>query len=89
VPISVEDMQPKDNDGFEFNRYTLAGDFDEVFKAVICQHAGKYLDDDQYFTYYFRNHIERGLELLYNEFKKINSPIDFLVGLFDSSQVLD
>ena len=82
-PASVEGLKPKDNLGFEFNRYTLTGDFDEIFKAIICQHAGKKLDDDQYFSDHFRNHIERGLALLYFEFKKINSPIEFMVGLFD------
>ena len=83
-PTSVEGQKPKDNLGFEFNKYTLTGDFDEIFKAIICQHAGKKLDDDQYFSDHFRNHIERGLGLLYFEFKKINSPTEFLVGLFDS-----
>lgn len=81
----VEDLSPKDNLGFEFNRYTLTGDFDAIFKAIICQHAGKKLDDDQYFSEYLRNHIERGLNLFYDEFRKINSPVDFLIGLFDSS----
>jgi len=84
-PATVEGLKPKDNLGFEFNRYTLTGDFDEIFRAVVCQHAGKKLDDDQYFSNYFRNHIERGLALLYIEFKKVNSPTEFLVGLFDST----
>jgi DNA sulfur modification protein DndE len=82
-PTSVEGQKTKDNLGFEFNRYTLTGDFDEIFKAIICQHAGKKLDDDLYFSDYFRNHLERGLDLLYNEFKKVNSPTEFLINLFD------
>lgn len=83
---SIEGLIPKDNLGFEFNRYTLTGEFDEVFRAIVCQHEGKNLDDDLYFTHFLRNHIERGMELIFIEFRKVNSPIEFLVGLFDSSR---
>ena len=69
------------SNGFEFNRYTLTGKYDELFKALIIQHLGKKISDDEYFSYYLRNHIERGIDLLYNEYNKINSPIDFLVDL--------
>ena len=32
---SVKDIKPKDNSGYEFNRYTLTGEYDEIFKALI------------------------------------------------------
>jgi len=80
---SVKDFRPKNSSGFEFNRYTLTGEFDEIFKALINQHEGRKLTDDQYFSSFLRNHIERGVVLLYEEYEKINSPVDFLVGLVD------
>ena len=82
VKESVESFKPKDSAGFEFNRYTLTGEHDYVFKALVVQHEGRRLSDNEYFSKYFRRHIERGIELLYSEYLKINSPIDFLVGLF-------
>ena len=82
VKESVESFKPKDSAGFEFNRYTLTGEHDYVFKALVVQHEGRRLSDNEYFSKYFRRYIERGIELLYSEYLKINSPIDFLVGLF-------
>ena len=78
---SVKDLKPKNNVGYEFNKYTLTGDYDEIFRALIVQHERKKLTDSQYFSKYLRNHIERGIELLYKEYERINSPIDFLVKL--------
>jgi len=80
---SVKDFKPKDSSGFEFNRYTLTGESDDVFKALIIQHERRKLSDDQYFLKFLRNHIERGIELLYGEYKRVNSPVDFLVMLAD------
>jgi len=80
---TVKDMKPNDSSGREFNRYTLTGDQDALFKALIIQHEQKKVDDNEYFSKYLRNHIERGTNLLYLEYSKINSPVDFLVGLVD------
>lgn len=78
---SVENNEPEDSAGYEFNRYTLTGEQDDIFKALVIQHEGKKLNDSLYFSKYLRNHIERGVDLLYKEYEKINSPIDFLVRL--------
>lgn len=78
---SVFDIEPLDNNGFEFNRYTLTGEHDNFFKLLIVQHEGKKFDDDSYFSIYLRNHIERGIEILYDEYQKINSPTEFLLFL--------
>lgn len=78
---SVKKIEPEDNAGFEFNRYTLTGDQDILFKALIIQHEKRKFSDFDYFSIYIRNHIERGLKLLSDEYNKINSPIDFLIGL--------
>ena len=80
---SVKDFKPKDSSGFEFNRHTLTGESDDVFKALIIQHERRKLTDDQYFLKFLRNHIERGIGLLYVEYKRVNSPVDFLVMLAD------
>ena len=81
---SVRNSEPEDNVGFEFNRYTLTGDQDVLFKALIIQHEKKKISDIDYFSNYVRNHIERGLTLLFDEYNKINSPIDFLISLISN-----
>lgn len=78
---SVKDYEFEDNKGPEFNRVTLTGDQDLIFKTFIIQHEGEKIDEVQYFIHYFRSHIERGLGMLYDEYKKINSPINFLLKL--------
>jgi len=78
---SVRDIKPKDSAGYEFNRYTLTGEYDDVFKALIIQHEKENLDDALYFSIFLQNHIERGISLLHTEYEKINSPVDFLVAL--------
>lgn len=80
---SVKNMKPKDSAGFEFNRYTLTGEDDEIFKALVKQHEKK-LDDREYVSTFLRNHIERGIQFLYIEYQRINSPIDFFADLFKS-----
>ena len=82
---SVKSINPADSAGYEFNRYTLTADFDELFKALLRQHERKKMNDTEYFSVYLRNHIERGVQLLYAEYQRVNSPIDFLTGLFKSN----
>jgi len=41
------------------------------------------MNDEEFFAKYLRNHIERGIEILYEEYQKINSPIDFIVELVE------
>ncbi|MCD6449275.1 MAG: DNA sulfur modification protein DndE [Thermotogaceae bacterium] len=82
-PASVSKYKPKDSSGTEFNRYTLTGDLDDIYKALIIQHEKKRMDDEEFFVKYLRNHIERGIGILYEEYQKINSPIDFIVGLVE------
>ena len=88
VKESVRNVRPKDSTGYEFIRYTLTGDYDNIFKALIIQHEGKKLTENEYYPKYLRNHIERGINLLYIEYKRINSPIEFLARLVDKKIVL-
>ena len=80
-PQSVKSFKPKDSVGIEFNRYTLTGEYDDISKALVIQHEKKKMEDNEYFSKFLRNHLERGIGYLFEEYQKINSPIEFLVGL--------
>lgn len=75
VAMSLNDNEPvdenkyKDSTGLEFNRATLTGDYDSVFKALITTHAGRHLEDEEYFPKLFKAHLERGLELLQEQYQ--------------------
>jgi DNA sulfur modification protein DndE len=79
----VENFTPSDSKGLEFNRATLTGDQDLIFKSLIIHHEKKPIDEETFFSKYFRNHVERGINILYNDYQKVNSPIDFLMKLAD------
>lgn len=58
-----------DSNGFEFQRFTLTGDYDDLYKAMIIEKHGKPLMDSEYFPKYVKMHIEHGVSLLYSEFR--------------------
>lgn len=85
IPSSIREYNFENSVGREFTRFTLTGENNELFKVLIFQHeyesSGKIISENQYFSVFFRKHLERGIELLYEDYQKINSPINFLLNL--------
>ncbi|MBA4603333.1 DNA sulfur modification protein DndE [Thermoactinomyces mirandus] len=67
-PTPIELSEP-DRSGMEFNRSTLTGEYDYLFKCLIAQHLGKSISDEEYFPNLFNAHLERGIRILKNEYK--------------------
>jgi DNA sulfur modification protein DndE len=65
-PVGAEKI---DTGGIEFNRNTLTGEHDYLFKALIAQHCGRQITDEEYFPGLFNAHLERGIRYLMNEYK--------------------
>ena len=80
-PNPIEPTQEVDSMGLEFNRATLTGEFDSLFKALISQHAKHQLEDSDYFPTYINLHIERGTPLLSEEYNYAGNYEKFIVGL--------
>lgn len=76
-----EPTQKINNDslGQEFNRYTLTGQWDSLFIALLKE---KLLDEGQDPTQElstpFKEHIESGIILLYNRIKHLTDLMDLL-----------
>lgn len=71
---TVPDPQsyPPDSDR-EINRYTLTGEWDLLFVAMLkerCVHDG--IDIDSQLEEQFRAHVNRGVLILYNRMKNIS-----------------
>ncbi|WP_400209649.1 DndE family protein [Candidatus Methanarcanum hacksteinii] len=66
-----------DTDGYEFNKSTIFGPDEIYFKAVVCYVQQKAADSD-FFNIIIRNHIENGLDIMYNDYQKVNSPVGYL-----------
>lgn len=74
-----------DSKGQEFNRNTLTGDLDLLFRELIKQHENKYIDDDEYFEKYLKAHLERGVRLLNSEIE-VNTSFDGFVTEFFNTE---
>ncbi|MFZ3172298.1 MAG: DndE family protein [Carboxydocellales bacterium] len=67
-PDQVDNF-PTNTNGLEFNRHTLTGSHDLIYKSLIAQHCGRHLTDEEYFPYYIKLHLDRGVIKLFNEYK--------------------
>ncbi len=68
-----------DEDGQEINRYTLIGEWDKLFVALLKERMLKdNLDLDQDFFPQFRAHMNRGANVLFDRVKTIQDFRDLL-----------
>ena len=67
-----------DSGGYEFNKTTIMGSEEFIFKAIASKIQGCTLSEDNFFNVIIRNHIERGVAQLFEEYEKINSPTEFM-----------
>lgn len=71
--------QNSDTSGQEFNRYTLTGQWDVLFIALLKEkmiEEGMKINQD--LADFFRLHIENGIILLYNRVKCLTDFVDLL-----------
>ncbi|MFN7252940.1 MAG: DNA sulfur modification protein DndE [Anaerobacillus sp.] len=80
----VPEIPKPEAGGLEFNRNTLTGEYDFIYKAMITQHADREISDDDYFPNLFNAHLERGIRLLSNEYQHAGNYDKFLINLFDN-----
>jgi DNA sulfur modification protein DndE len=61
--------QVDDKNGVEIHRNAMTGEYDYIYKALIRQHSKRNLPDEEYFPDLFNAHLERGIQLLDNEYR--------------------
>ncbi|AEB76749.1 DndE family protein [Clostridium botulinum] len=67
--VSIEKYENTDINGLELQRSTVTGEFDSLFKALIETNLRRHINDDEYYPHFMKLHIDRGAELLYNNYK--------------------
>jgi len=82
--LSDDDMKT-DTKGREFNRPTVTGDFDSLYKCLVEQSINCHLSDDEFFPHYIKAHIDRGVFLLDQERRYAK---DLLVHLSDLEKAI-
>ena len=55
--------------GLELQRATVTGEFDSIYKALIEVNLGRHITDDEYYPHFMKLHMDRGAELLANNYK--------------------
>lgn len=66
---NIDDYKNDDANGLELQRSTVTGDYDAIFKALIEVDLNRNITDDEYYPYYMKLHMDRGAELLLNQYK--------------------
>ena len=64
----------------DLNRQTITGDADVLYKCLIELVEQKHITDDEFFPGYVKAHIDRGAQLLYDEYKYCSNA-QFLIHL--------
>ena len=59
----------KKQNGADYNRFTIFGTDEIVYKAIMQQHLGEFVDDDVFFPELTNAHLSRGIIELNADFK--------------------
>ncbi|MDD3049191.1 MAG: DndE family protein [Bacilli bacterium] len=66
---SILEYENDNVNGLELQRATVTGEFDAIFKALIEVNLGRKINDDEYYPHFMKLHMDRGDELLLNQYK--------------------
>jgi DNA sulfur modification protein DndE len=70
---TVTNLVPTDEDGQEFNRFTLTGEYDVYFVSLIKERCIKdNLDPDKDFMKTFKAHINNGVLAIHGRLKDLS-----------------
>ena len=85
---SIENYKSTDNNGLELNRQTITAQYDGLFKALLEQHAGKSLTDDEYFPTHAKLHIDRGAVMLKNKYNYATNLEHFITQTIQNNECI-
>ena len=69
IDLKLEKYDIRKQNGADYNRFTIFGDDELIYKVMMEQHLQKHLSDDEFFPEMTNAHIERGIKDLYADFK--------------------
>lgn len=68
----------KNQNGADYNRFTIYGTDEVVYKAIMQQHLKQYVEDDIFFPELTNAHLTRGIVELNAELKLANNKEKFI-----------
>ena len=76
----------KEKNGVDYLRFTIMGSDDLLYKTLFEEHLRIKLDDNTFFPEMVDAHIERGLPILYSEFKISKNKDQFFYNLLNGAK---
>ena len=80
LPEPLENFN-RSNRGLDFPRHVLTGKYDRLFQALIAHKEQRPISEEEYFPTYLKAHLERGVDLLEQEYKYAGNFERFIVNL--------
>lgn len=63
----------KNQRGTDYNRFTIFGDDELIYKVLMEEHIRAHIEEDDFFPGYTNAHIEREIKELYADYKLYNN----------------
>lgn len=70
--------ESSDSNGIEFNKSTLLGKHEYLYRALMVHKEDRLLSEEEFFPQLVKKYIEFGIECMYIDYGIINSPTNFL-----------
>lgn len=68
-PRNEYNEKNNDHGGATYQRVTITGEYDELYRALLIEQLNKEVDDSELFPELFNAHISRGVNVLYDEYQ--------------------
>ncbi|MGL4991756.1 MAG: DndE family protein [Sarcina sp.] len=93
IALSLNSNDPIENftsdiNGLEFQRTTVTGEFDAIYKCMMEAYADKHLTDDEYYPTHTKKHIDRGFELFLAKYKYSGGNLEKFLNKISSEEEL-
>lgn len=75
-----------DHGGATYQRVTITGEYDELYRALLIEQINKEIDDKEIFPELLNAHISRGVNVLYDEYQlkgNYDKVLDSIFSLMD------
>lgn len=68
-PRDIYNEKNNDHSGATYQRVTITGDYDELYRVLLIEQLNKSVNDSELYPELFNSHISRGINILYDEYQ--------------------
>lgn len=68
-PRDLYNEKNNDHAGATYQRVTITGDYDELYRVLLIEQLNKPVEDSELYPELFNSHISRGINILYDEYQ--------------------